>query len=99
MLTAAELKLIFEKPYERATWYNVLVQNFNVNTLRKEPLDITKRLADNQYNATAFELGNFNTTDGHLVGLYELEVFEGVNIFRNRKGLRDLLKQVYKNDV
>ncbi len=99
MLTAAELKLIFEKPYNRATWYNVLVQNFNVNTLRKEPLDITKRLTDNQFNATAFELGNFNTIDGHLVGLYELEVSENVNIFRNRKGLRDLLKQVYKNDV
>ena len=33
------------------------------------------------------------------MGLYEIEVAENVQIHRNRKGLRNLLSQVYSNDV
>jgi len=99
MLSAADLKIIFEKKYERNVWYGVLRENFNVGTLREKPIDITPRIKSNDYKATAQELGNFNTTDGHLVGLYEVEVPEKVQINRNRKGLRNLLSQVYSNDV
>ena len=101
MLTANELKTIFEKKYDRKAWYNVLKENFNVTTLRDKPVDITSRIKANTYNAKAYELGSFNTTndEGHLIGLYEVEVGEKVQIQRNRKGLRDLLSQVYRDDV
>ncbi len=100
MLNASELKILFEKKYERAQWYRVLRENFNVTkTIHEKAVDITQRIKSNDYNATALELGNFNTTDGHLVGIYEVEVPDKVLIHRNRKGLRDLLSQVYSNDV
>jgi hypothetical protein len=99
MLTATELKSIFEKKYNRNQWYNVLRQNFNVTTLREKPVDITTRIKTNSYNATAKELGEFTTTNGHLVGIYEVEVPEKVHIHRNRKTLRDLLSSIYSTDV
>lgn len=98
-MNADQLKSIFEKKYNRSAWYDVLKNNFNVTTLLQKPVDITHRIKANDYNAKALELGNFNTTDGHLVGIYELEVANNVQIHRNRKGLRNLLAQVYSNDV
>lgn len=99
MLTAADLKLIFEKAYNRSDWYNVLKNNFNVTTLKAKPADITSSLTSNDYNAKAFELGEITTQDGHLVGMYEVEVPVKAQIHSNRKGLRNLLAQVYRNDV
>lgn len=100
MIAAPELKIIFEKKYDRKSWYRVLNENFNVKDLKEKPLDITSRIKANDYDAKAFELGTFVTQgEGHLIGLYELEVADKVQIHRNRKGLRDLLSQIYRDDV
>lgn len=99
MLNASELKNIFEKAYNRNDWYRILRENFNVTELKEKPSGIS-RIATNPYNATAFELGIFSTNDdGHLIGLYEVEVPEKAQLHRNRKGLRNLLSQVYASDV
>ncbi len=98
-MTAEQLKPVFEKKYERSAWQNILRENFNVSTLLEKPADITSRIRSNPYNAKAWELGNFPTTDGHLVGIYEVAVADNVQIQRNRKGLRNLLAQVYSTDV
>src|SRR5688500_2049893 len=95
MFTNTELKSIFERKYDRAQWYKVLRDNFNVTALREKPINITSRIETNEYNAKAWELGDFSTTDGHLIGIYEVEVAENVQLHRNRKGLRNLLNQVY----
>ena len=95
MIAAPELKSIFEKKYDRKSWYQVLKENFSVTDLKQKPLDITNRIKTNVYDAKAFELGSFITKDeGHLIGLYEVEVSDKVQIHRNRKGLRDLLSQI-----
>ena len=98
-MTAEQLRPIFEKKYNRSEWYEVLKGNFNVTTLFEKPVDITHRVKSNPYNAKAWELGSFTTLDGHLVGMYEVEVKEKSDITRNRKGLRNLLSQVYSTDV
>lgn len=94
-----ELRAILERKYDRKEWFKVLRKCFNVTTLHHKPVDITDRIKSNQYKATAKELGNFTTPDGYLVGIYEVEVPEKALIHRNRKGLRDLLSQVYSTDV
>jgi hypothetical protein len=99
MVTAIQLKEVFEKKYYRPDWYKVLRENFHVTTLREKPIDISNRIKDNDYNAKAWELGHFNTAKGHLIGIYELEVAENVQLHRNRKSLRNLLSQVYSTDV
>ena len=98
-MTAEQLKPVFEKKYDRSAWQIILRDNFNVSNLLNKPADITSRISSNPYDAKAWELGNFSTTDGHLVGIYEVAVADNVQIQRNRKGLRNLLAQVYSNDV
>lgn len=99
-MTAEQLRFIFEKKYNRSDWYTILRENFNVSTLLEKPADITSRIKANDYSATALELGSFTTLDGnHLIGLYEIEVPEKVQLHRNRKGLRDLLNKIYRDDV
>ena len=98
-MTADQLRAIFEKKYNRSQWYEVLKGNFNVTTLFEKPVDITHRVKSNPYSAKAWELGNFATLDGHIIGMYEVEVNEKSDITRNRKGLRNLLSQIYSNDV
>src|SRR3954463_11312210 len=99
MLTEQQLRAVFEKKYNRIDWYNVLRENFYVDKLKQPPLDITKRIKSNPYNAKAFELGSLETKEGHLIGLYEVEVPVKAKLRINRKGLRELLSQVYRNDV
>lgn len=98
-MTAEQLKPVFEREYDRSAWQHILRENFNVSTLLDKPADITSRISSNPYDAKAWELGNFSTTDGHLVGIYEVAVADKVQIHRNRKGLRNLLAQVYNTDV
>lgn len=100
MIAAPELKIIFEKKYDRKSWYRVLNENFNVKDLNENPIDITSRIKANSYNAKALELGTFVTQgEGHLIGLYEIEVADNVKIHRNRKGLKELLSKIYRDDV
>ncbi|MFD2148620.1 hypothetical protein [Mucilaginibacter antarcticus] len=73
MLNSEQLKPILENSYNRNDWYKILRQNFNVNVLRENPPPIVS-VAGNEFNATAYELGDFNTTEGHKVGIYEVAV-------------------------
>ncbi|RYG43885.1 MAG: hypothetical protein EOO01_20520, partial [Chitinophagaceae bacterium] len=98
MLNEQSLRTIFEKKYDRADWYKVLRQNFYVETLREPAADITSRIKSNPYKAKAFELGSFETPSGQLVGLYEVHA-QGAKLHRNRRALRDLLSDIYRNDV
>ncbi|MFD2143981.1 Eco57I restriction-modification methylase domain-containing protein [Mucilaginibacter antarcticus] len=98
MLNSEQLKPILENSYNRNDWYKILRQNFNVNVLRENPPPIVS-VAGNEFNATAYELGDFNTTEGHKVGIYEVAVPGVKQIYRNKVGLRNLLKNVYQTDV
>src|SRR5215213_8466712 len=96
-MDATQLKQIFEKPYNRADWYTVSKEIFGAEKLLAKPAPI--KLPENEWDAVGFELGNFETTDGRLIGLYELEIGKKAQLHRNRKGLKDLLAKVYKENV
>jgi hypothetical protein len=97
MLTTEQLRPILEKKYNRDDWYKILRENFNANKLLETPASIT--IKDNEFGAKAYELGVLNTTDGYKVGIYEVDTPGVKQIYRNKIGLRNLLKNVYQTDV
>ena len=71
-MDAPQLKAIFERAYNRADWYTIVKEIFGADKLLAKPAAI--KLPENEWDAVGFELGNFETTDGRLIGLYELEI-------------------------
>ncbi|MBC7524835.1 MAG: Eco57I restriction-modification methylase domain-containing protein [Flavobacterium sp.] len=96
-MNAEQLKEIFEKEFNLDTWIQVLRENLNVNIIHNLPISIP--LKQNLFEAKAFELGQLNTKDDQLIGVYKIDVPKVKQLHRNKVGLRDLLKDVYKNDV
>ena len=96
-MTTAELKSIFESPYNRAEWIKVLRDVFQVRDIHSSPQGLT--LPENEFNANGLELGSFETSEGLMVGLYEVAINPEKKIARNKVGLRNLLRKVYNNDV
>ncbi|SDG18285.1 type I restriction-modification system subunit M [Mucilaginibacter gossypii] len=92
-----QLQDIFSKPYSIELWQKVLVDIFDVKFLHQNPLSIL--LPTNDKASEAFELGNFNTKDDRIIGIYQVNIKPGVWLERNKVGLRELLRQVYKYDV
>lgn len=96
-MTPQELKTIFESPYDQTSWVQLIREVFGVKRilLRPQPVDTT----DNKWQASALELGSFETVEGMLVGVYEVKIDHTVKLERNKVGLRNLLRPIYKNDV
>ncbi|MCS6818498.1 MAG: hypothetical protein NZ522_01005, partial [Chitinophagales bacterium] len=90
-------KNILEQPYQREQWQFVLREYFGVNKLLQIPQSVS--LPANEIAQSAFELGQFTTTDGRLIGLFEVQLHENVYIERNRVSVRNLLRHVYRYDV
>ena len=93
---------IFSKTFEDASWLEVLKSVFGAKLgLRSQPLDITSNLKTKDLDTAnaAFELGSFTTTDDRIIGLYKIEVKPEVWLGRNKVSLRELLRNIYKNDV
>lgn len=92
-----QLQNIFEQSYSREIWTEVLREVFGANNLYITPqrLDI----GNNPWDSEGFELGNLETEEGYLVGIYQVDINEKVQIERNKVGLRSLLRPIYKNDV
>jgi hypothetical protein len=88
---------ILATTYQRPDWYALLYSVFNWRPKTAEPKPLT--LSDTSKVLHAWELGSFYTADERLVGLYELEVAPGIKLERNKVGLRELLRQVYKYEV
>src|SRR5690606_787303 len=92
------LHKIFSKSFEDASWLEVLKSVFGAKLgLLAQAKPII--LANNDKANAAFELGSFTTTDDRIIGLYKIEVKPEVWLERNKVGLRELLRNVYKYDV
>ena len=91
------LKELFSKPFDLQNWIEVLRTVFSVKHLYRLPQAI--RLPNNDKAEAAFELGNFNTIDDRLIGLYHIKIKPNIRLERNKVGLRELLHNIYKNDV
>jgi tRNA1(Val) A37 N6-methylase TrmN6 len=92
-----ELRNIFESPFNLEKWREVMQSLFSVKTIRQQPKQIPLPANDLAYDA--FELGNTNTSDERLIGFYLVNLKPNVWIETNRVGLRNLLRNVYNNDV
>src|SRR5215469_16957627 len=88
---------ILSKPFALADWQNLLKEVFDVKNFFQTPQEIP--LPSNNKADAAYELGSFETTDDRLIGLYLVKVKPGVWLERNKVGLRELLRSVYKYDV
>lgn len=91
------LQNILANPFTIPNWRDVLVSVFGVKRLHQNPIpiDINKK----EKAEAAFELGSFNTSDDRIIGLYLVKVKPEVWLERNKVGLRDMLRSVYKHDV
>ncbi|MGZ3859385.1 MAG: Eco57I restriction-modification methylase domain-containing protein [Flavisolibacter sp.] len=96
-MTKQDLTNIFSAPYQLSEWRRVLTEVFNVRQLHLQPQRIPLR--NQEKTEGAFELGNFNTSDDRIIGLYQVNVKPEVWLERNKVGLRELLRDVYKHDV
>ncbi|MFT3676576.1 MAG: TaqI-like C-terminal specificity domain-containing protein [Chitinophagaceae bacterium] len=96
-MTAEQLKDIFENTYNQQQWITVLREIFGIKTVHIKPQAVDT--SSNRWDAKGFELGNFETLEGRLVGVYEVQISESVKLERNKVGLRNLLKPIYDTDV
>jgi len=96
-----QIQSIFEKTYSRNNWKQVLNEVAGVNNFYTGKASIEVQSTYKNTVKNAIELGHFSTTDKMLVGLYEIELdpVANVQLYRNKIGMRELLKSVYKNSV
>lgn len=88
---------ILEKAYQPEKWLDVMKDYFGAKKFHQKPQSIS--LPNNDIAGSAVELGSFYTTDERLVGMYEVHLTPKAWLDKNRVGLRNLLRQVYKYDV
>lgn len=88
---------ILEKAYQPSTWLDVMKDYFGAKKFHQKPQPIS--LPNNDIAESAVELGSFYTADERLIGMYEVHLKPKAWLDKNRVGLRNLLRQVYKFDV
>jgi adenine-specific DNA-methyltransferase len=96
-MTAENLKDIFESPYTQQSWITVLRDVLGIKNILLKPQAVDTNT--NNWDAKGFELGSFETLEGRLVGVYEVQISDKVKLESNKVGLRNLLKPIYDNDV
>jgi hypothetical protein len=95
-----QLDAILKNSFNLSLWQQVLSEIFGAKNLHQHSRPIENLPANSKELAEgAFELGFFNTTDDRIIGLYQIDLKENVKIERNKVGLRELLRNIYKNDV
>ncbi len=92
------LDSILKNAYNLPLWQQVLTEVFGARSLNRRPQPIIN-LPLRDLATEAFELGFFNTTDDRIIGLYQINLAPNTKIERNKVGLRELLRSIYKYDV
>jgi adenine-specific DNA-methyltransferase len=93
----AKLLDILSTAYDQKSWQDVLVNIFSAKNLYQSPAGIP--LPANDKADSAYELGKFYTTDDRLIGIYQVNVKPEVRLEKNKVGLRQLLRNIYKYEV
>ncbi len=92
-----QLQEILTQPFNSQSWLDLVKSVFGARQLLAQPKEII--LPKNDKADTAYELGSFTTSDDRVIGLYKVNVSSDVWLDRNKVGLRELLRNVYKYDV
>jgi len=92
-----QLESILSQPFQLNDWKQLVISVFGAKRLFTTPKPII--LNANKKAEEAYELGSFNTSDDRIIGLYHIKLNEKVWLERNKVGLREMLRSVYKYDV
>lgn len=92
-----QLENILSQPFQLNDWKQLVISVFGAKRLFTTPKPII--LNANKKAEEAYELGSFNTSDDRIIGLYHIKLNEKVWLERNKVGLREMLRSVYKYDV
>lgn len=86
-MTQQELKQIFQNPYQRKSWLEVLNNVFSRVDVFAQPQDLFN---DVDSVIEGFQIGIIQLTDDKNIAIFEVEVSDNISILHNRKGLRDI---------
>jgi adenine-specific DNA-methyltransferase len=93
-MTVAEIRNILEAPYDRTVWKSFIQTQFTNNQLAKD--DYTLQLGKSDLYTECYSLGHYAVDDYTKIGIFEVQLTKGVNLIRNRVGLRNLIKDITK---
>ena len=93
-MTVTDIRHILEAPYNRTVWKNFIQTQFTNNQLAKD--DYTLQLGKSDLYTECYSLGNYAVDDYTKIGIFEVQLTKGVNLTRNRVGLRNLIKDLTK---
>ncbi|EPD98885.1 Eco57I restriction-modification methylase domain-containing protein [Capnocytophaga sp. oral taxon 336] len=96
-----DLRQILSSPYRQEDWISFLKELFAHNSGTGVILQKPQRieLPKSEKVREAYELGNYETTEGRLIGIYQVNISEDMLLYRNKVGLRQLMKNIYKYNV
>ena len=96
-----DLIQILSSAYSQEDWISFLKKLFAHNSgtgaILQKPQII--ELPKSEKVKEAYELGNYETTEGRLIGIYQVNISEDMLLYRNKVGLRQLMKNIYKYNV
>jgi len=93
-MTITEIRQILESPYNRKVWKGFLQTQYTNHKLNAEDREIL--LSDKTLSKKCLSLGNYEISEFTNIGIFEVELYEKVNIARNRVALRNLIKDITK---
>ncbi|AVM54583.1 Eco57I restriction-modification methylase domain-containing protein [Capnocytophaga sp. oral taxon 864] len=95
------LRQILSSPYHQEDWISFLKELFAHNSGTGVILQKPQRieLPKSEKVREAYELGSYETTEGRLIGIYQVNISEDMLLYRNKVGLRQLMKNIYKYNV
>lgn len=85
--TKDTLRQIFQQPFNREEWQNILRHYFHATELKAK----RDRIDDTPDDEKGYYLGAIDTTDNYRIGLFYYQIQHG-NVARKRVGLRNLVK-------
>ena len=98
-----ELRQILSSPYNQKDWVDFLKELFiapnssSDGGILSNPKKI--HLSTNDKVKAAYELGSYYTSDKRLIGIYQVDISEDMLLYRNKVGLRNIMKNIYKYNV
>ena len=98
-----ELRQILSSPYNQKDWIDFLKKLFiapnssNDGGILSNPKKIQLYTIDKV--KAAYELGSYYTSDKRLIGIYQVDISEDMLLYRNKVGLRNIMKNIYKYNV
>lgn len=93
-MTVTDIRNILEAPYNRTVWKSFIQTQFTNNQLAKD--DYTLQLGKSDLYTECYSLGHYAVDDYTKIGIFEVQLTKGVNLTRNRVGLRNLIKDLTK---